>query len=61
MLGHAGVPHVDGDDPKEGVRRKFQKTNSTMPNNTFSMNHALKSLPGYGNVYIVRKQFFDLF
>ena len=36
-LADAGAPHVDGDDPREGVRRNFQKTIFTMLNNVFSI------------------------
>ena len=45
-----GVPHGDGPraPPRclEGVRKKFQMTNFTMPNNVSSMKYALKSVPG---------------
>ena len=32
------------------IRKKFQKTNFTMPNTSSSMKYALKSVPGLANV-----------
>ncbi len=34
----------------EGVRKKFQITNFTIPNNTSSMKYALLSVPGLADV-----------
>ena len=34
----------------EGVWKKFQMTNLTMPNNVSSMKYALKSIPGLADV-----------
>ena len=34
------------------VRKKFQMTNFTMPNNTYSMKYALKSVPGLADVEV---------
>ena len=34
----------------EEVRKKFQMTNVTMPNNTCFMKYALKSVPGLADV-----------
>ena len=34
------------------VRKKFQKTNLTMPNNVSSMKYALKSVPGLADVRV---------
>ena len=51
-LAGVGVPHRDGDGPRtpprcvEGVWKKFQMTNVTMPNNICLMKYALKSVPG---------------
>ena len=51
-LADVGVPHGDGDGPRtpprwlEGVWKKFQMTNLTMPNNFSSMEYAEKSAPG---------------
>ena len=51
-----GVPYGIGDGPRapprcpEGVRKIFQMTNVTMPNNTSSMNYALKSVSGLADV-----------
>ena len=51
-LADVGVPHGDGDGPRtpprwlEGVWKKFQMTNLTMPNNFSSMKYAEKSVPG---------------
>ena len=45
-----------GDGPRtpprclEGVWKKFQLTNFTMPNNVFSMKCALQSVPGLADV-----------
>ena len=33
-----------------GVRKKFQMTNLTMPNNSCSLKYALKSVPGLADV-----------
>ena len=47
-LADVGVPHGDGDGPRtpprwlEGVWKKFQMTNLTMPNNFCSMKYAEK-------------------
>ena len=56
-LADVGVPHGDGDGrprtpPRcmEGVRKKFQMTNFTMPSNVSSMKYALKSDPGLAGV-----------
>ena len=35
------------------VRKKFQMTNITMPNNTSSMIYALKSVPGLADVGVL--------
>ena len=48
VLGPAivGVPHGDRDGPRTparclgGIRKKFQMTNVTMPNNTYFMKYA---------------------
>ena len=51
-LADVGVLHGGGDGPRapprcpEGVRKFFQMTNVTMPNNISSMKYALKSVPG---------------
>ena len=51
-LADVGFPHGDGDGPRtpprwlEGVWKKFQMTNLTMPNNFSSMKYAEKSVPG---------------
>ena len=34
------------------VRKKFQMTNFTMPNNSSSMKYALKSVPGLADVEV---------
>ena len=55
-LADVGVPHGDGDSPRtpprwlEGVWKKFQMTNLTMPNNISSVKYALKSVPGFADV-----------
>ena len=36
-----------------GVRKKFQMTNLTMPNNSFSMKYALKTVPGLADVGVL--------
>ena len=51
-----GVPHGDGDGfrtpPRclEGVRKKFQMTNLTMPKNFSFLKYAQKSVPGLADV-----------
>ena len=58
-LAYVGVLHGDGDGPRtpprclEGVRKKFQTTNFTMPNNSCSMKYALKSVPGLADVGVL--------
>ena len=42
------VPRLQPD--VQGVRKKFQMTNFTMPNNISSMEYALKSVPGLDDV-----------
>ena len=37
----------------QGIRKKFQMTNFTMPNNISSMNCALKSVPGLADVWVL--------
>ena len=55
-LADAGVLHGVEDGPRapprclEGVRKKFQMTNLTMPNNSCSKKYALKSVPGLADV-----------
>ena len=55
-LADVGVPHGKGDGPRtpprcmEGVRKNFQMTNFSMPNNDSSMKYALKSVPGLADV-----------
>ena len=55
-LADVGVPHGDGDGPRtpprcvEGVWKKFQMTDFTMPNYTSSMKFALKLVPGFADV-----------
>ena len=55
-IADVGVLHGDGDGPRtpprclELVRKKFQMTNFTIPNNTSSMKYALKSVPGLADV-----------
>ena len=54
-----GVLHGDGDGLRtpprwlEGVWKKFQMTNLTMPNNVSSMKCALKSVPGLADVGVL--------
>ena len=54
-----GVLHGDGDGPMTPsqmsgeVTKKFQMTNFTMPNNSFSMKYALKSVPGLADVGVL--------
>ena len=36
-----------------GVRKKFQMTNLTMPNNVSSMKYAIKSVPGLADVGVL--------
>ena len=56
VLADAGVLHGAGDGPRtpprclDGVRKKFQMTNSTMPNNISLMKYAPKSVPGLADV-----------
>ena len=58
-LADVGVLHGDGDglgaSPRcqEGVRKKFQMTNFTMPNNVSSMKYSLKSVPGLADVGVL--------
>ena len=55
-LADVGVPHGDGDGPRtpprwlEGVWKKFQMPNLTMPNNFSSMKYALELVPGLADV-----------
>ena len=55
-LADVGVLHGDGDGTRtptkwvEGVRKKFQMTNSTIPNNKYLMKYALKSVRGLADV-----------
>ena len=55
-LADVGVPHGVEDGPRtpprclEGVWKKFQMTNLTMPNNIFTMKFPLKSVPGLADV-----------
>ena len=55
-LSDVGVPHGVEDGPRtpprcmEGVRKKFQMTNFTMPNNISSMKYSLNSVPGLADV-----------
>ena len=55
-LADVGVPQGDGDGPRtpsrclEGVWKKFQMTNLTMPNNFSFMKYAEKSVPGLADV-----------
>ena len=57
-LADVRVPHGGGDGPRtpprcmEGVWKKFQMTNLTMPNNISSMKYALKSIPGLADVRV---------
>ena len=58
-LADVGVPHGDGDSPRtpsrclEGVRKKFQMTNFTIPNNKYLMKYALKSVRGLADVGVL--------
>ena len=58
-LADVGVPHGDGDGPRtlprwlEGVWKKFQMTNFSMPNNISSLKCALKSVPGLADVGVL--------
>ena len=58
-LADVEVPHGNGDGPRtpprwlEGVWKKFQMTNFTMPNNISSMKYALKSVPGLADVGVL--------
>ena len=36
-----------------GVRKKFEMTNLTMPNNVSSMNYSLESVPGLADVGVL--------
>ena len=47
-MGMGMVPELHPD--VRGVRKKFQMTNFTMPNNISSMTFALKSVPGLADV-----------
>ena len=47
-MGMGMVPELNPD--VRGVRKKFQMTNLTMPNNISSMKYALKSVPGLADV-----------
>ena len=47
-MGMGMVPRLQPD--VRGVRKKFQMTNFTMPNNISSMEYALKSVPGLHDV-----------
>ena len=55
-LADVGVPHGDGDGPRtpsrwlEGVWKKFQMANLTMPKNFSFMKYAKKSVPGLADV-----------
>ena len=56
VLADVGVPREDGDGLRtpprwlEGVWKKFQMTNLTMPNNFSFMKYAEKSVPGLADV-----------
>ena len=58
-LADVGVLHGDGDGPRTLPRcigrvwKKFQMTNFTMPNNSFSIKYALKSVPGLADVGVL--------
>ena len=58
-LADAGVLHGVGDGPLDPtqmsgeVRKRFQMTNFTMPNNSCSMKYALKSVPGFADVGVL--------
>ena len=47
-MGMGMVPELQPD--VQGVCKKFQMTNFTMPNNISSMKYALKSVPGLADV-----------
>ena len=47
-MGMGMVPELQLD--VQGVQKKFQITNFTMPNNNSSMKYALKSVPGLADV-----------
>ena len=47
-MGMGMVPENHPD--AQGVRKEFQMTNFTMPNNISSMKYALKSVPGLADV-----------
>ena len=51
-MGMAPEPHPDVDPTQmsEGVRKKFQMTNFTMPNIVSSMKYSLKPVPGLAEV-----------
>ena len=55
-LADVGVLHGDGVGPRtpprclEGVRKKFQMADLTMPNNLSFMKHPLKSVPDLADV-----------
>ena len=57
-LADVGVLQEDGDGPRspprclEVVRKKFQMTNLTMPNNFCYMKYPLKSVPGFPDVRV---------
>ena len=50
-MGMGMVPELQPD--VQGVRKKFQMTNFTMPNNISSMKYALKSVPGLADVGVL--------
>ena len=56
IIADVGVPHGDGDGSRtqarclEVVRKKFQMTYFTMPNNFSSMKYVPKSFPGLADV-----------
>ena len=58
-LADVGVLHGVGDGPRtlprclEGVRKKFQIPNFTMPNSISSMKYALKPVPGPADVGVL--------
>ena len=58
-IADVGVLNGDGDDLRtpprcqKGVKKKFQMTNFTMPNNSCSMKYALISVPGLANVGVL--------
>ena len=55
-LADVEVPHGDGDGSRTTPRcvgrvwKKFQMTNFIVPNNSFSMKYALRSVPGLADV-----------